>query len=111
PAPRTTTPAVLNITAVVGPGGNFTNVAQVWTSDSFDPNSTPGNSDPTEDDYSAVTPPVQPVSDLSLAKTMALTADLDGNGILSIGDRVTCTLTLNNAGPTDAANVHLPDLL
>ena len=58
-----------------------------------------------------MTPIVQPKSDLSLDKTMALTSDLDGNGILSIGDRVTFTLTLNNLGPNDAANVHVKDLL
>jgi uncharacterized repeat protein (TIGR01451 family) len=108
-APNNT--AVLHITAIVGPGGTYTNVAEIASSGSFDPDSTPGNHVPTEDDYSAVTPTVQPKSDLSLAKTMALTSDLDGNGILSIGDRVTFTLTLNNLGPNDAANVHVADLL
>src|SRR5262249_41339583 len=103
--------AVLHITAIVGPGGTYTNVAQVHASDSRDPDSTPGNDVPTEDDYATVTPTVQPKSDLSLAKTMALTSDLDSNGILSIGDRVTFTLTLSNLGPNDAANVHVADLL
>jgi uncharacterized repeat protein (TIGR01451 family) len=42
---------------------------------------------------------------------MALTSDLDGNGIVSIGDRVTFTLTLHNLGPNDAANVHALDRL
>jgi large repetitive protein len=59
---------VLHITARVNATGNYTNVAQVWTSDSFDPDSTPGNNVPTEDDYASVTVPVQPVSDLSLNK-------------------------------------------
>src|SRR5262249_20973061 len=64
-APNNT--AVLHITAIVGPaGGTYTNVAEVFSSDSFDPDSTPDNGVPTEDDYSAVTPPVQPKSDLSL---------------------------------------------
>src|SRR5262249_55874255 len=62
-------------------------------------------------DFSSVTPPVQPKSDLSLAKTVALTTDVDGNGILSIGDRVTFTLSLNNFGPDPAASVHVKDLL
>src|SRR5262249_25501204 len=104
--------ALLHITAIVGPsGGTYTNVAEINTSDSFDPDSTPGNGVPTEDDYAAVTPPVQPKSDLSLSKIMALTTDVDGNGILSIGDRVTFTLTLNNDGPDPAAAVHVADLL
>src|SRR5262249_56390181 len=94
-----------------GPGGTYTNVAEVQTSDNFDPNSTPGNHVPTEDDYATVTPPVQPKSDLSLSKTMALTTDVNGDGVISIGDRVTFTLTLNNAGPNDAPHVHVQDRL
>ena len=94
--------AVLHITAIVGPGGTYTNVTQVHGSDSFDPDSTPDNDVPTEDDFASVTPIVQPKSDLSLDKTVALTSDLDANGILSIGDRVTFTLTLHNLGPNDA---------
>src|SRR5262249_46592322 len=65
----------------------------------------------TEDDYAAVTPVVQPKSDLELSKIMALTSDLDNNKIISIGDRVTFTLTLNNVGPDPAANVHVTDKL
>ena len=100
-APNNT--AVLHITAIVGPGGTYTNSASIDTSDSSDPNA--GNNS------SSVTPPVQPKSDLSLAKTMALTKDNFGTGVISIGDQVTFTLTLNNAGPNDAASVHVKDLL
>jgi uncharacterized repeat protein (TIGR01451 family) len=100
-APNNT--AVLHITAIVGPGGNYTNVATINTSDSFDPN--PGNNS------STVTPPVEPKSDLTLSKTLALTHDINGTGVISIGDQVTFTLTLNNLGPNDAANVQVVDLL
>src|SRR5262249_54035998 len=96
-APNNT--AVLNITAIVGPRANPATLATTNTSDSLDPN--PGNNS------STVTPPVQPKSDLSLSKTMAV----GGNGILSIGHQVTFTLTLNNSGPNDAANVDVRDLL
>ena len=108
-APNNT--AVLHVTAIVNPSGTYTNSADVFTSDNPDPDSTPGNNVPTEDDHASVTPVVQPKSDLSLSKTMALTTDADGNGQLSIGDRVTFTLTLNNVGPDPAANVHVADLL
>src|SRR5262249_11305448 len=108
-APNNT--AVLHITAIVGPGGTYTNVAQIHSSDSFDPDSTPDNDVPTEDDYATVTPPVQPKSDLSLDKTMALTTDVNGDGVISVGDRVTFTLTLNTLGPNDAANVPVKALL
>jgi uncharacterized repeat protein (TIGR01451 family) len=50
-------------------------------------------------------------SDLSLDLTRTLTSDLDGNGQNSIGDRVTFTLTLHNAGPDAASSVHVTDLL
>jgi uncharacterized repeat protein (TIGR01451 family) len=49
--------------------------------------------------------------DLSLDLTMDLTSDLNGNGSLTIGDRVSFTLTLDNAGINTAANVHVADLL
>ena len=108
-APNNT--AVLHITATVYSGGTYTNTAEVWASDSFDPDSTPRNFVTTEDDYQSVTPAVQPVSDLSLSKSMDLTSDLDTNGILSIGDRVTFTLVINNAGPSAASSLHVADLL
>jgi len=50
-------------------------------------------------------------TDLSLDLTMDLTSDLDGNGSLTIGDRATFTLTLDNAGPNAAASVHVADIL
>jgi uncharacterized repeat protein (TIGR01451 family) len=100
-APNNT--AVLHITAIVGSGGNYTNAANINTSNSSDPN--PGNN------TASVTPPVQPKSDLSLAKTMALTKDNFGTGVISIGDQVTFTITLNNSGPNAATGVHVADLL
>jgi uncharacterized repeat protein (TIGR01451 family) len=100
-APNNT--AVLHITAIVGPGGTYTNTASINTSDSMDP--VPGNNS------STLTPPVQPTSDLSLSKTMALTNDINGTGVISIGDQVTFTLTLNNLGPNAAPNVHVADHL
>jgi large repetitive protein len=102
---------VLNITARVNATGNRTNVAQVWTSDSFDPDSTPGNNVPTEDDYASVTVPVQPVSDLSLNKLFTSYIDHDSSGNLSGGDTVTFTLNLNNAGPNVATGVVVQDQL
>src|SRR4029450_667388 len=53
-APNNT--AVLHITAIVGAGGTYSNEAQINRSDSFDPDSTPDNDVPTEDDFATVTP-------------------------------------------------------
>jgi len=41
----------LKITATVNAGGDYTNIAEVTAADNFDPNSNPGNGDPTENDY------------------------------------------------------------
>jgi hypothetical protein len=46
--------AVLTITAQVGSVGAKTNIAQVTASDKYDPDSTPGNNVPAEDDYSTL---------------------------------------------------------
>ena len=51
----------LAITATVNTSGDYTNVTEVVVSNATDPNSTPGNNDPTEDDYAAVTPIVNNV--------------------------------------------------
>ncbi|MCP9769254.1 DUF11 domain-containing protein, partial [Lacihabitans sp. LS3-19] len=86
-----------------GVGISFTNVAQVIASDQFDPNSTPDNDVPTEDDYDSVTPRAQ-IADLSLTKTIS-----NLNPI--VGDVVIFTLTINNAGPDSATNVSIGDAI
>jgi uncharacterized repeat protein (TIGR01451 family) len=95
--------ATLQITALVAAGGDFTNVAQVWASDSEDP--VPGNNS------DSVTVPVQPVADLSLNKLLSSYTDVDGSGNLSGGDSVTFTLNLFNAGPNQATGVIVRDQL
>jgi uncharacterized repeat protein (TIGR01451 family) len=80
-----------------------TNAAEVWTSDQYDPDSIPGNGETSEDDYASVV--VTPTSaDLSLTKTI-------NNPIPNVGDAVTFTITVSNAGPSNATNVSVKDLL
>lgn len=55
--------ASLAVVALVTGSGLKTNLAQVLTSDQFDPNSTPGNSNPAEDDQASVI--VTPLSSLA----------------------------------------------
>jgi uncharacterized repeat protein (TIGR01451 family) len=57
----------LTITATVTAAGSYTNVAEVETADQYDPDSTPGNSDPTEDDQDEATLTAQE-ADLRLTK-------------------------------------------
>jgi large repetitive protein len=52
--------------------GNYTNTAEVTDADNFDPDSTPGNNNPTEDDQASLTPAVGAVSNLSLVKSVAI---------------------------------------
>lgn len=94
----------LNITAQVQFAGPYDNVAELTAANELDPDSTPGNNDPTEDDQdnALITPTT--FADLSLTKTV-------DNAEPLIGDNVTFTLTLTNDGPLDATGVSVEDLL
>lgn len=92
----------LQITARVNPTGDYANTAQITASDVPDIDSQPNNNVPTEDDQSTVTIVPQASADLSVAKTV-------NNTTPNVGDRVTFTVTLSNAGPSTATNVRLSD--
>ncbi|SHH61541.1 conserved repeat domain-containing protein, partial [Flavobacterium granuli] len=78
--------------------------AQVVSSNEFDPNSTPGNNSPTENDQAQVViTPIQR-ADLSVVKTVDLATP-------RVGDNVKFRIALNNAGPSDATGVVVNDLL
>jgi large repetitive protein len=83
--------------------GNVSNTAQVQTSDQFDPDSTPGNNVPTEDDQSTVTLTPQ-LADLSLAMTVDKASP-------NVGENVLFTITLANAGPNTATGIAVTDRL
>ena len=102
-------PVVVTFDAIVeaptGAAGEYTNVAQVTAGDQFDPDSTPGNDDgdqSEDDEDNAVFVPQ--VADLSLVKGISDTAPL-------VGQVVTFTVTVNNAGPADATNVAVADVV
>ncbi|MGB5462166.1 MAG: DUF11 domain-containing protein, partial [Aureibaculum sp.] len=95
---------ILNITANVNATGNYDNIAEVTASNNLDPDSTPGNSVTTEDDYdNASTLPI-PVSDISITKVVDNAAPL-------VASNVIFTLTVTNNGPSDATGVVVTDLL
>ncbi|MGL2994043.1 PKD domain-containing protein [Flavobacterium sp. TSSA_36] len=94
----------LVVNATVNLTGNYTNVAEVTAATQSDSNSTPNNNVLSEDDQDDVT--VVPVekSDLSLTKTIS-------GGPYRVGDNVTFTVTVSNAGPSAATSVNVADYL
>ena len=95
----------LNITARATTVGAKTNVAEVWTSNQSDPDSTPANGPivPSEDDRANVS--VTPnAGDLSLAKSVNVSNP-------SVGSNVVFTVTVSNAGPQAVTGVTVRDLL
>ncbi|HUG70255.1 MAG TPA: SdrD B-like domain-containing protein [Pirellulaceae bacterium] len=93
----------LQIVASVDSVGTKTNTAQVSAADQADPDSTPNNNVPAEDDQASVSLTPQ-VADLSLTKIV-------NNATPNVGDDVTFTITVSNAGPDSATNVAVADLL
>lgn len=97
----------LQLTATVNPTGNYINIAEVTSSSLPDPNSTPNNGVPTEDDYATATvTPTQAVADLSLTKAV-----VGGNLNPIFGATVTFEITVKNSGPQAATGVKVKDLL
>ena len=94
----------LQITATVQATGDYVNTAELTAANELDPDSTPGNNDPTEDDQAsvAITPTV--FADLSLTKTVDNPEPL-------VGALVTFTLTLTNDGPLGTTGVTVADAL
>jgi uncharacterized repeat protein (TIGR01451 family) len=91
--------ATVNINAMAANNNVKTNWAEVWTSDQFDPDSIPGNGSKTTDDDAGA-----PSADLSVAKTADTTTP-------NVGANVVFTITVSNAGPGNATNVAVKDLL
>ncbi|NES79375.1 MULTISPECIES: DUF11 domain-containing protein, partial [unclassified Okeania] len=95
--------STLTITATVTSAAAIENIAQVTASDQFDPDSTPNNNEPEEDDQdNATVSPEQ--ADLSVVKEV-------DNTTPNVGENITFTINLTNDGPNDATNVDVKDLL
>jgi uncharacterized repeat protein (TIGR01451 family) len=94
----------LTVTVTVKATGTYANTAQVSNATETDPDSTPNNSSGTEDDEKTVTPTPVPIVDLSLNKVASSTTP-------DVGSNVTFTITVSNAGPSDATNVTVLDQL
>jgi len=95
----------LQINATVNPSGDYTNIAEVTSSSVPDPDSTPNNGVPTEDDYgTATTTPIPRSSDLAMTKTVSNAAPV-------VGSLVTFEIIITNNGPQDNTGIRVTDLL
>ncbi len=93
----------LNIIATVGNTLGETNTAEITAVDQPDVDSTPGNNDAGEDDQASTSFTTQ-VADLSLTKTVNIERPTQA-------ENVQFTLSLANAGPDDATEIVVNDLL
>jgi uncharacterized repeat protein (TIGR01451 family) len=93
----------LNFIAKVIGSQKIVNKAEISKADQFDPNSQPntGTEDGQNDTDSTVVKPQ--VSDLSLTKTVS-------NQQPNVGDEITYTITIKNAGTDIATNVQAKDI-
>ncbi len=93
----------LSYDVTINSNGNYTSISEIIASDLPDIDSTPDNGIVVEDDYDTATFAIQS-ADLSLAKTVSPTQ-------ASVGETVTFTLAISNAGTADATNVSVQDLV
>ncbi len=93
----------LTFQATVNATGSYENSAEIIASDQFDPDSTVNNAVAAEDDQDTDTVILQS-ADLSLSKTVA-------PSVVSVGDEVTFSLEIANAGTDTATGVDLTDFV
>ncbi|MBM4001093.1 MAG: DUF11 domain-containing protein [Planctomycetes bacterium] len=96
--------ATLQVIATVTTSGTKTNTAQVSAANEPDADSTPDNNAAGEDDQASVEITSPPAIDLSLTKSVDTSSP-------NLGDNVTFTIALANAGPDTATGVDVEDVL
>ena len=95
----------VTVNTPTGAAGEYSNVAEITGSDQFDPTSTPDNDDgdQSEDDEDVFTITPQ-TADLSITKAVS-------NGTPNVGDVVTFTISLSNAGSVAGTGVSVQDIV
>ena len=92
-------------TSVPIPTDEYKNKAQITASDQYDPNSRNGNDDGDQSEDDEANASIVPqMADLSIEKTVSTTN-------ANVGETITFTVTVTNAGPDDATNVEVLDKL
>ena len=92
----------LTLTAQIDDAAPVSNTAEVTASGASDPDSTPDNGNPAEDDQDSVTVDAEPRADLSLNKVRLSGPDVNGD--------ITYRILLSNAGPSTATGVAVTEL-
>lgn len=103
---------VLTLGVTVERDGEYDNRVQITASDQPDPDSDPAvgfdvddlNDGIADDDESALVSVNPEVADLSITKTVS-------NATPQVGERITFTISVSNAGPDTATNVYVEDLV
>ncbi len=96
----------VDLVVTVLAGGTITNVAEVATSDQFDPDSTAGNGVDTEDDHASASVSAG-LADVSVTKGLAA----GSSATPAYGDTVTFEVEARNLGPDTATTVRVQDAL
>ncbi|MFD2588983.1 gliding motility-associated C-terminal domain-containing protein [Croceitalea marina] len=94
----------LNITVGINTTGSYLNIAELIAVNEQDPNSTPNNNNPSEDDQDEQVTLPRVITDISLVKTA-------NNLAPSVGTDITFTITVTNDGPSDATGLVIEDIL
>ncbi|WP_431241340.1 gliding motility-associated C-terminal domain-containing protein [Flavobacterium sp. P21] len=87
--------------------GNYNNIAEVYSSNELDPDSTPNNNVTGEDDMGSVlVTPVPAETDLSIEKNVV------GNNLTpAVGSQIGFTVTITNDGPSISTGATVKDIL
>ncbi|QLE02333.1 DUF11 domain-containing protein [Galbibacter sp. BG1] len=97
---------VLTYEAIVTQGDgsllSHTNTAQITAVDQFDPDSTPNNNRPSEDDQAIANTVIQNLVDIEVTKVSDIQT-------VNPGDEVNFTIQVTNKGPSDATGVLVQD--